>query len=106
MAKRYRYAFAKQKEAEDGVVSTILAAVSVGIFIVAVIVYCIFQGAGVSGPIIGGMSFCAILLSVYGFIQGLHSFSAPNRSHTYSTAGSIANGIIMIGWLGLYLIGV
>ena len=106
MAKRYRYAFAKLKEAEDGVLSVILAAASVGLFIVAVIIYCIFQNAGVSGPVIGGLSFCAILLSVYGFIQGMRSFAVPNRSHTYSTAGSIANGIIMIGWLGLYLIGV
>lgn len=106
MAKRYRYAFARQKEAEDGVFSAILAGVSLSLFFIAVLVSCIFRGAGVSGPVIGGLSICGILLAIYGFIQGLRSFSAKARSHTFSTVGSIANGVIMIGWLGLYLTGV
>ena len=54
----------------------------------------------------GGMSVCGTLLAVYGFIQGIHGLSHENRSHTYSKAGAVANGIIMIGWLGLYLMGV
>lgn len=106
MAKRYRYAFARQKEAENGILSAALAGISLALFFIAVTVSCIFRGAGVSGPVIGGLSVCGMLLAVYGFIQGMRSFSAKSRSHTFSTVGSIANGVIMIGWLGLYLIGV
>ena len=54
----------------------------------------------------GGMCVCGTLLSVYGFIQGLKGMSHEKRSHTYSKIGAVANGIIMIGWLGIYLMGV
>lgn len=106
MARRYRYAFARQKEAEEGVLATILAGVSVLLFVIAVGISFFAGGEGMLGTIIGGISVCATLLSLYGFIQGMRSFSKENRNHTYGIAGAIANGIIMIGWLGLFLLGV
>ena len=106
MAKRYRYAFARQKEAEEGCLATVLAGVSVVLFVIALVISCVSGGKGAAGPVMGGMSVCAALLSVYGFIQGIRGLSHENRSHTYSKAGAVANGIIMIGWLGLYLMGV
>ena len=76
MAKRYRYAFAKKREAQQRKLS------------------------------VGGISLCAMLLSVYGFAMGLKSFSEENRTHKAGMIGSIANGIIMIGWLGIFLMGI
>lgn len=105
MAKRYRYAFARQREAEGGVLSLGLAGASVLMFVIALILSCLYQGAGISGSIIGGISVCGILLALYGFIQGMRSISRGNRSHLYGTAGSIANGLFVVGWLGLYLMG-
>ena len=58
------------------------------------------------GKIVGGISLCAMLLSVYGFAMGLKSFSEENRTHKAGMIGSIANGIIMIGWLGIFLMGI
>ena len=37
MAKRYRYAFAKKREAQQGKLSAVLAAVSLGLFVTAVL---------------------------------------------------------------------
>lgn len=105
MAKRYRYAFARQREAEGGVLSVGLAGSSVLMFVIALILSCAYQGEGISGPIMGGLSVCGALLSLYGFIQGMRSISRSNQSHLYGTAGSIANGLIVIGWLWLYLMG-
>ncbi len=105
MAKRYRYAFARQREAEGGTLSLGLAGVSVLLFVIALTLSCLYQGAGISGPIMGGISVCSALLALYGFIQGMRSISRGNRRHLYGTAGSIANGLIVIGWLGLYLMG-
>ncbi len=104
MAKRYRYAFAKKKEAGKGKLSTALAAVSFVLFITAVILAFLLQGS--LGYIIGGISLFAMLLSVYGFIMGLLSFSEENRNHKTSMIGSITNGMIMIGWLGIFLMGI
>ena len=104
MARRYRYAFAKKKEAQKGKLYTGLAAASLILFITAVLLAFFMNGE--FGYIVGGVSLCAMLLSIYGFAMGLKSFSEENRTHRTSMIGSIANGIIMIGWLGIFLLGI
>lgn len=104
MAKRYRYAFVKKKEAGKGKLSTGLAAASLLLFGAAVMTAFFLEGK--LGFLVGGIGFFAMLLSVYGFIMGLSSFSEEDRNHKTSIIGSIANGIIMVGWLGIFLMGV
>lgn len=81
-----------------------LAVASLVFFAAAVTLALILEGS--FGFIIGSMSLFAALLSVYGFIMGLRSFSEEGKSHRTSIIGSISNGIIMIVWLGIYLTGV
>lgn len=104
MAKRYRYAFVKKKEAKKGKLSAGLAAASLTLFAAAVLMAYFMEGR--FGFVVGGICLFAALLSVYGFLAGLMSFSEENRNHKTSIIGSIANGVIMVGWLGLYLMGV
>lgn len=104
MAKRYRYAFVRKKEAKKGKLSIGLTISSLLLFAAAITVSFLIpeQYAFVTG----GISLFAMLLSVYGFIMGLSSFSEENRMHRTSMIGSISNGIIVVMWLGLYLLGV
>ena len=88
MARRYRYAFAKKKEAQKGKLSTGLAIASLILFAAAILLDFFLKGN--FGYIVGGISLFAMLLSIYGFAM----------------VGSIANGIIMIGWLGIFLMGI
>lgn len=104
MAKRYRYAFVKKKEAGKGKLSTGLAAASLLLFGAAVMTAFFLEGK--LGFLVGSIGLFAMLLSVYGFIMGLSSFSEEDRNHKTSIIGSIANGIIMVGWLGIFLMGV
>lgn len=104
MAKRYRYAFVKKKEARKGKLSAGLAAASLLLFVTAVILAFFLEGT--YGFIWGSISLFAMLLSVYGFITGLMSFSEENRNHKTSMIGSIANGFILVGWIGIFLMGV
>ncbi len=108
MAKRYRYAFAQQKPAKDGVFSVILAGISFLLFLADILISFLFEGqtSTMAGAIVGGISIFAILLSAYGFVQGVKSFSEENRSHTVSLVGAVTNGIITVGWLALFLFGV
>ena len=46
-----------------------------------------------------------MLLSVYGFYVGMKSFNERDVSPTFSIIGSIACGVMMVGWLTLVLIG-
>ncbi|HJB28099.1 MAG TPA: hypothetical protein IAA06_04810 [Candidatus Blautia faecavium] len=103
MARRYRYAFAKKKEAAKGKLSVGLAAASVILFAAAVLTSFILEGG--YGFVVGGISLFAALLSIYGFIMGLASFSEEKRMHRTSIIGSIVNGIVMIGWLCFFLMG-
>ena len=91
----------RKREAQQGKLSAVLAAVSLVLFVTAVLLAFFLQGQ--YGYIVGGISLCAMLLSVYGFAMGLKSFSEENRTHKAGMIGSIANGIIMIGWLGIFL---
>lgn len=104
MAKRYRYAFVKKKEAEKGKLSVGLGAASVLLFGAAVLTAFFLKESYLFIP--GGISLFAALLSAYGFIMGLYSFSEEKRMHRTSIIGSIGNGIIMVGWLGFFLMGV
>lgn len=104
MAKRYRYAFTKKKEAGKGKLSTGLAVASLLLFVTAVLLAFFMEGT--YGFIWGSISLFAMLLSVYGFIIGLMSFSEENRNHKTSMIGSVANGFILVGWIGIFLMGV
>ncbi|HIX59972.1 MAG TPA: hypothetical protein IAA45_09710 [Candidatus Blautia gallistercoris] len=104
MAKRYRYSFAKLKPSPRAVWSVSMAIASVALFLISIVIA--FLTKGEIPGIIGGVCLFAMLISIYGFIQGLRSFGDKKCSHSFSTAGAIANGIIMIGWLGVFLLGV
>ena len=79
MARRYRYAFAKKREASKGKWSVGLAVASLVLFIAAVVLALFFDGK--LGGLIGGTGLFAMLLSAYGFTLGLSSFSEENRKH-------------------------
>ena len=104
MARRYRYAFAKKKEAGKGKLSVGRAIASFLLFFTAVGLSFFLEGK--YGFVVGGVSIFALLLSAYGFFMGLSSFSEENRKHQTSIAGSIINGMILVGWIGLFLMGV
>ena len=104
MAKRYRYAFTRKKEAAGGKWSVTMAVLSV--LLLPASVLCAFVNKGEGYHITGGLCLLAALLSVYGFFLGLSSFKEKNTGHLASIVGSIANGVISIVWLGIYLSGV
>ena len=103
MARRYRYSFTKKKEAKKGKLSAGLAAASFLLFITAVALAYFLDTS--LGFLVGGVGLFATLLSVYGFIMGLLSFSEEGKSHKTSIIGSIANGLIMVVRLGIYMTG-
>ena len=99
MAKRYRYAFAKKREAQQGKLSAVLAAVSLVLFVTAVLLAFFLQGQ--YGYIVGGISLCAMLLSVYGTeklfrrkpdTQSRYDRLYCKRNHNDRMAGNLSDG--------------
>ncbi len=104
MRKRFKYAFARKKEAQGGVFSLIYAGISLGLFVASVIVSFSLEGA--AGRWIGAFGVMAILFSGVGFYTGLKSFTEEDKSYRFSAAGAIVNGIFLVGWLSLFLNGI
>ena len=104
MAKRYRYAIIKKKESSKGKLSVGLAIASLLLFVAAVITAYLLNGT--YGFVVGGICLFAALLSADGFLLGLTGFSEENRLHRTNIVGSILNGIILVCWLGFFLMGV
>ena len=104
MAKRYRYAIIKKKEAKKGKLSVGLAIASLLLFGAAVGIAYVLEGS--YGFVVGGICLFATLLSVYGFLMGIASFSEENCNHHTSIVGTILNGVFLVGWLLFFLMGV
>ena len=103
MASKRRYVFAEQKASKGGKFSIKLAVLSGAAFLACVIISFIKQGK--AGPFVGGIAISAALLSIYGFYVGMKSFGEPDVSPSASIIGSIASGVIMVGWITLFLTG-
>lgn len=104
MAKRFKYTSRLRPEAKGGVAAILMAAISALLFLVAVITSYVY--AGEAGIVLGAIGLTGLLLAIVGFFIGIKSFSEKERSHKFSTIASIANGIIAVIWLGLYLVGI
>ena len=102
--KRYKYNFAKKKHSARGMISSVLAGISLGLLAVSSVCSLAFHGNG--GMYLGAMGLIAICISVYGFILGLKSFSDKNRDLLFCKIGSVGSGILMVAWLALFLTGI
>lgn len=102
MARRYRYAVIKEKGSGNGSMSVKTGIASIVFFLLAAAFGCLMNGK--YEEIYGGMCLFASLLSVYGLILGFISFTEKKQKHISGIAGSILNGMIVIGLISLMLI--
>ena len=103
MARRFRYSFARKQEAKKGRLSVILSIASIVLFMIAVLLSGRLTGKLAVIPC--AVSVFAALLNTYGFGLGLYGFSEAGKKHRTCIVGSILNGVLLVGWLGLYQMG-
>ncbi|NCC43545.1 MAG: hypothetical protein EOM18_08170 [Clostridia bacterium] len=104
MRKRFRYSFTKKEETEGGFASVIFAGLALFVFIIVAVLSFVWEGK--AGSWIGSLGIMAILFSVCGFCIGIRSFQERDKNYRFSVLGAMANGVIFVGWLALFLIGV
>ena len=102
--RKFKYKLLKKKHSPKGVLSSVLAGVSLLLFFAAVFCSLVFHGNG--GLYLGAMGLIAIALSVYGFLLGLKSFGDKERDLFYCKVGALGNGVLMVIWLALFLAGI
>lgn len=103
MAKKMMYSFEEKKNSVNGIISTIMGAVSAGLMLA--MIYISYYNRGEAGIYAGAFGLSGLLFAFAGFIVGIMSFSEKNVKYKYPKIGSILCGFAFAGWLGLYLIG-
>lgn len=91
-----------KKYTKGGKISSLIALCSQA-FVVLTITISVLQ-RGKSGIYVGIMMLAALIAAVVGFVIGINSFKEENKFLTFTYIGTIANAVIWIGILGLYLI--
>lgn len=104
MAKRKMYSFEETRHSQRGITSTVLGIVALLVFLILIYVAAYYEGNG--GAYLGSIGIAAMILTIYGLVCGLRSFQEKNKIYTFSKIGSILNGVLIAGWIGLILLGV
>ena len=89
-----------RKYTKGGKSSTLIAIESLLVIIFAISV----AMKGKAGIYVGLLTLFAFITSIAGFIVGINSFKEENKFMMYTYIGTIANAVIWLGVLGMYLI--
>ena len=81
-----------------------MASIAAALFFAGIIISYFMDGA--AGSYVGGFAFVAMMVSAYGFMVGMRSFTEKDVSPVLSITGAIGCGIIMVACLTLYLAGI
>lgn len=100
--KKYKYDFAVKREPEDGKASVVYAGLSFAFVLVS---FCSVY-FGISETVAGAVGFTATLLALAGFVVGLLSLRDRDAHHSFGIIGTVANGLLAVVWIGLYLAGI
>ncbi|MCR5837975.1 MAG: hypothetical protein K6G88_15875 [Lachnospiraceae bacterium] len=97
--KRQRIPFSKYTL--GGRVSSVIAVVSVAIFVAAVIISVMKNGN--AGAVVGVMGISSFIISLAGFAVGINSFYDDTKFLKYSWIGAVSNLAICFGIFMLFL---
>lgn len=95
--------FTDKSHATKGIISTILGGISLVLMIVLVVISYSMKGA--AGIYAGSIGLTAFVVSVIGLIAGFSSFKERERYYLFSKIGSLLNVMIVVLWIGIYIIG-
>ena len=102
MSRKYSYKL-QTRASGKGVVSTVLAGISIVLFLGLLTACAALKGQ--AGPWAGAVGFSGMLIAFAGVVEGLQSFRDRQRSYGFSKAGSIMNGIMVAVWFILFCSG-
>ena len=98
------YTFTKKDYAKGGRDATILTVCAAALLAAAIAIAYFMEGH--AGVYVGGLTLTSALISLYGFVVGMKSFTEKDVSPLLSVIGSIGCGVIMVACLTLFLAGI
>ena len=104
MKKSRKYRFYEKSQSTGGKFALIMAGLSCGLFVVSVLLS--LHARGEAGLSAGAPALLGALLAICSFLFGVRSFKEKDTAPGFSIAGTILGGIVMLGWLMIFLMGV
>lgn len=89
-------------DAKAGILSFMMALLSVCVFLLAVL-FSLSEG-GAAGTMAGKIAAVSMILSLGGFVTGIASFQEKDKFERFSWLGSLTNGAILIAYVCMLLI--
>lgn len=102
--KKTKLKFKGRKHSRRGIFSMFLALLSISGFIAAAVMSSNAKGAG--GQLLGIMGLLCLLLAVIGFVLAVKSLHEQDIYYFPPVFGAVANGIMLLVLVALYLIGI
>ena len=91
-----------KKYTKGGRVSSLISICNIILIIISIMISILQKGN--AGVYVGVIMFAVLISASIGFVIGINSFKEENKFLRYTYWGTIANAVIWIGILGLYLI--
>lgn len=103
MSRRRGYKFTNKRHTRKGLLSS-----GIGFFVLLLmsgLFYLAYRQQGEIGAYVGVIGFLAMLASVIGLHLGVKSLREEDSFHFFSYVGSIGNGLLLVAWIILYVLG-
>lgn len=102
--RRKAYKFRGLSQSVDGMISSILGMVSLGLTIAEMIITVQMRGA--AGGAAGYMGFAALILSVVGFVFAIMSWKDQETEDVSKRIGTLLNGFMIVVSVVLLILGI
>lgn len=102
--KKGKYTFSDKRHPVRGILAVIFGAASAAAFLALSILSGIEEGHG--ALILGAVGMAAFMLSLIGFVLALKSIREKDIFYRFPVAGIILNGIFVLLYFVLYIIGI
>ncbi len=99
----HKYKFSDKKHSVGGVISSIMAAASIALLVLAV--RASFTARGEGGTIVGSYALTSLTVAVFGCLVGILSYRESDRYYTFSFLGTLINGIMTVILVMLLIVG-
>ena len=104
MAKRQKYIGIKRNDTQAGKTALILSVISAAAFVVGMSIS--FMSDDGTGHLVGALGLGGFLIALYGCIYAIKNLSKKNQSHGFMYGGAITNGIMLLIWSAICLVGI